>query len=380
MFKHAISTKLPVTFRLNKTTMNFKALQERFNDEEYFKRNFFKVVDVKTENGPGLDTMEKDESKDIDFSKVALKKIEWYPEGLAYEMNLSRELIRSNPSLKKIQRFINSCAAAGLLTRQELVSMLPPLFLDITESDMVLDMCAAPGSKTSQMIEEQLSKVSSKATVQLTGGVIANDADNKRAYMLTHQLQRIDCSGMLVVNHEGQMLPNIWKDSSSGQSEKFYFDKVLADVPCTGDGAIRKMPQKWRGWSSKDSWSLHTLQISILERAAELAKVGGLVVYSTCSLNPLENEAVVSDVLARANKDKPNSLELVDIHGRFPGLIAKRGLDHWSVLIEKQEMWKFKTDDSKKYTTEDLFDILEKYDESFVKKNNQNLKSKQRAY
>ena len=103
-------------------------------------------------------------------------------------MNVTRDNIRKNPGLKKLQRFINACSDAGLLTRQELVSMLPPLFLDIQENDIVLDICAAPGSKTSQMIEHQLSHSKSKSLVKMKGGVVANDADNKRAFMLTHQL------------------------------------------------------------------------------------------------------------------------------------------------------------------------------------------------
>lgn len=363
---------MPVAFRLNKTSMNFKVLQARFSDKEYFERNFFSAEATSLPDGTPVEGI--DSANYVDFANVALKKIDWFPGGIAYEMNLSREMIKKNPGLKRIQRFINAGSDAGLLTRQELVSMLPPLFLDIKETDMILDMCAAPGSKTSQMIEEQLAKVEGKATVHLTGGVVANDADSKRAYMLTHQLQRIDASGMLVVNHEGQNLPTLSHECKDGQSKQFYFDKVLADVPCSGDGAIRKLPQKWRGWGSRDSWGLHTLQISILERALQLVKVGGLVVYSTCSLNPLENEAVVSDVLARANKASPYSLELINIHDKFAGLISKPGINNWSVLIEKQEMKHLKTDDSKKYKVEDLFDIMDTFDESIVKKNNQNLR------
>ena len=352
--------------------MNFKALQEKFNDMEYFKRNFFS--EEANRQADGSSPKKLDSKNYIDFTSVVLKKIDWFPEGLAYEMNISKEIIKKNPGLKRIQRFITHCSDAGFLTRQELVSMLPPLFLDIKESDMVLDMCAAPGSKTSQMIEAQLAQAEGKPTIFLNGGVVANDADSKRAYMLTHQLQRIDASGMLVVNHEGQFLPSFKKEKSDGHNEKFHFDKVLADVPCSGDGAIRKLPQKWRGWSSRDCCGLHPLQISILERAIQLTKVDGLVVYSTCSLNPIENEAVVSDVLSRANKESPGSLELVDIHGRYPGLISRKGIDHWSMLLEKSEMKQFKTGDSKAYKAEDLFDIVNTYEEGLGLKSNHNLK------
>lgn len=80
------------------------------------------------------------------------------------------------------------------------------------------------------------------------------------------------------------------------------FDKILADVPCSGDGAIRKLPDKWRNWNPLDGNALNTLQISILERAVNLVKVNGLIAYSTCSLNAVENEAVVAHVIKMFEK------------------------------------------------------------------------------
>ena len=280
-------------------------------------------------------------------------------------MNLTRDIIRKHPGLKKLQRFITACTDAGLLTRQELVSMLPPLFLDIQETDMVLDMCAAPGSKTSQMLELVRTNAIDKSAVHMRGGVVANDADHKRAYMLTHQLQRIDTTGMLVINHEGQHIPTLRREPTGKPDEdlKFYFDKVLVDVPCTGDGAIRKLPLKWRGWSCRDGFSLHGVQIQLLERSVQLVKVGGLVVYSTCSLSPIENEAVVSEVLARANAESPGSLELIDIHTKFPGLIGRRGIFSWDVMVEKKELRDKKFEDSKTFKPEDLFHIMHTYNQ-----------------
>lgn len=92
----------------------------------------------------------------------------------------------------------------------------------------------------------------------------------------------------------------------------------MVDVPCSGDGAIRKLPNRWKMWNSKDGMELHEVQIQLLKRAIELTKVGGTIVYSTCSLNPIENEAVISEVLSRAKQfspDKSLNLEIVDIHG-----------------------------------------------------------------
>lgn len=380
-----IVNKLPVAFRLNKSCMNFKAVQDRFNDVEFFKRNFFNIegklqVTPAAELESIRDTLEKKKElakHSVDYSKIIMEQVSWFPDGIAYVMNLTRDNIRKNPGLKKLQRFINACSDAGLLTRQELVSMLPPLFLDIKETDMILDVCAAPGSKTSQMLEAVLSNAKTQQIGHLRGGVVANDADLKRACMLTHQLQRLDTSGMLVINHDGQHIPTIRKEGvPQGEDNRFYFDKILADVPCSGDGAIRKLPLKWKGWSARDGISLHPIQLQILERSVQMLKIGGLLVYSTCSLNPIENEAVVCEVLEKANKENPGSLELVDIHDKFPGLKSRRGINHWHVLVDKLEMKSHKNEDSKDFKPEDLFHILEKYNEEACSNLNANIKRK----
>ena len=170
-------------------------------------------------------------------------------------------------------------------------------------------MCAAPGSKTAQALELiQLHHHKTKGqlnTVAPKGLIIANDADQKRAYLLVHQLNRLNTANTIVINHQAQLYPNLWTKDGS----RFQFDRVLCDVPCSSDAAIRKLPQKWAGWNPKDSHGLHKLQIQILERGLELTKVGGKMSYSTCSLNPIENEAVVASVLNKYG-DKIKVLEV----------------------------------------------------------------------
>jgi 16S rRNA C967 or C1407 C5-methylase (RsmB/RsmF family) len=76
-----------------------------------------------------------------------------------------------------------------------------------------------------------------------------------------------------------------------------FFDRVLCDVPCSSDAAIRKIPQKWENWCLNDGQSLHPLQLRILIRGLNLLNENGVLTYSTCSLNPVENEAVVAAAL-----------------------------------------------------------------------------------
>ena len=223
---------------------------------------------------------------------------------------------------------------SGFLTRQELVSMLPPLLLDIHKDDLILDVCAAPGSKTVQMLE--LISSNKAQVLETKGGIIANDVEFKRAYILAHQLQRLNLAGVGVINHPGQFLPTIFEQEMDAngnlipnKKKPILFDKILVDAPCSGDGAIRKLPQRWKMWKPIDGIHLHMLQVKILQRAINLAKPGGLIVYSTCSLNPIEDEAVVIETLRTFNIKNPGSLELINIHNKFPQLIMSQGLDDW---------------------------------------------------
>ena len=100
------------------------------------------------------------------------------------------------------------------------------------------------------------------------------------------------------------------------------FDRVLCDVPCTGDGTIRKSPDIWHKWKPANGLSLHKLQLSILIRGVELCAVGGRVVYSTCSFNPYENEAVVAAAVRRFN----GKLVVCDVAGELPNLKRSHGL------------------------------------------------------
>lgn len=176
--------------------------------------------------------------------------------------------------------------------------MLPPLYLQIQPDDAVLDMCAAPGSKTSQMLEMiyQNGKNLGK------GCVIANDADYSRAQMLIHQINRSGTAGVAVINHPGQFLPELYFDKVNHIKNKYQFDKILCDVPCSGDGATRKIPIKWANWHTSDGIVLHPLQLSILMKSINLLKRGGMIVYSTCSLNPIEDEAVLYALFQKVNK------------------------------------------------------------------------------
>ena len=107
-----------------------------------------------------------------------------------------------------------------------------------------------------------------------------------------------------------------------------FFDRVLCDVPCSGDGTLRKNPAIWQKWSTSSALSLHPLQLIIAQRGVQLLKAGGLMVYSTCSMSPYEDEAVIAELL----RQYKGQLELVDAREFVPVFRARPGMSNWHVM------------------------------------------------
>lgn len=316
-FMSVCKNPLPASFRISGCLSYAKELAELLEN-----RFLSKLSSVKLPEG----------SSDTKFAT----KLTWYPEGMAWSLIDDRSIIRSNDSLKEFHQFLIAQTDVGNITRQEAVSMIPPLLLDVQRGHKVLDMCAAPGSKTSQIIESLHKSCDEAGDCVDDGLVIANDADNKRCYTLTHQAKRLQSPCLVVTNHDATFFPKIPIDDPQTQTRTFLqFDRVLCDVPCSGDGTLRKNLMVWRDWTPMQGAGLHQTQIKILDRACHLLKEGGRIVYSTCSMNPVENEAVVSSILAKY----PASIELVDVSAELPGLIRRSGISQWSVMGKGGEMY-----------------------------------------
>ncbi|KAJ1959710.1 tRNA (cytosine-5-)-methyltransferase ncl1 [Dipsacomyces acuminosporus] len=255
--------------------------------------------------------------------------LEWYPNNFGWQFTIPRIALKKSKELNKFHSFLVTETEVGNISRQEAVSMVPPLFLDVHSNHFVLDMCAAPGSKTAQLVEALHSEVEEGTNPE--GLVIANDADYKRACMLVHQMNRLNSPNIIVTNHSGERFPNIFKDGTQRSADKrdiVQFDRILCDVPCSGDGTTRKNVRVWEKWRADDAHSLNPVQSKILQRAAYLLKTGGRLVYSTCSLNPIENEAVVAHVLDHFE----GALKLVDVSDQLPALKRRPGLKTWKVM------------------------------------------------
>ncbi len=172
---------------------------------------------------------------------------------------------------------------------QEAASMLPPALLGVQPGDHVLDMSAAPGSKTTQM----------GAKMQGRGVIVANDVQEKRLWTLKSSLHRCGVHNNLVTKKVGQWF-------ARHMTERF--DKVLCDAPCSAQGTIRKDSDALDYCSIENIEKMARLQFQLLESAIHSTKVGGRIVYSTCTLTPEENEGTILQILERFK----GQVEIVD--------------------------------------------------------------------
>lgn len=276
-----------------------------------------------------------------------LAPLPWMPGNMGWRFDVPKAILRKSPELKPLHEALIEHTARGTINRMEEVSMLPVALLDVGAGHRCLDMCAAPGSKTAQMLamlaEANFKKWGrgledlrcTQECVQLLRGridysadegfVVANDASTERCGMLVHQIARHQSLYPLVVftSHDARFFPSILEPDGS----EVGFDRVLCDVMCSSDGTLRKAPHLWREWSVKTALELHADQLAVALRGARLLRVGGRLVYSTCSMSPVEDEAVVAEILRRAG----GALQLADARGRVAPLRTCEGLRRWLV-------------------------------------------------
>jgi len=198
-------------------------------------------------------------------TKLNLEKIKWCDEGF---------FVKERVTLGNLNDHF-----LGHFYVQEAASMLPPLALDIKEK--ILDMCAAPGSKTGQIASMMKNK----------GLIIANDYDYKRLKALTLNLQRLGVMNTVITNMKGYFI-------------KENFDSILLDAPCSGTGTIRKSPGTVRIYNPNMIRKLCADQKGLINNAFKILNKGGSLVYSTCSLEPEENEGVIDFLLNRYDDAK----------------------------------------------------------------------------
>ena len=163
---------------------------------------------------------------------------------------------------------------AGLYYIQEPSAMAPVSFLDPKPYDKVLDLCAAPGGKSTQIA----------ARLAGEGILVTNEINRDRAKILSLNIERLGISNALVTNEDSGHLADIFEG---------YFDKILVDAPCSGEGMFRKNDNATDEWSEENVKACALRQREILDNAARMLYPGGRLVYSTCTFAPMENEETI---------------------------------------------------------------------------------------
>ena len=186
----------------------------------------------------------------------------------------------------------------GLFYIQEASSMLPvsALFARGEQPQSVMDMAAAPGSKTTQIA----------ARMGNEGMILANEYSASRVKVLHANISRCGVTRAAITHFDAAVF---------GPALPEYFDAVLLDAPCSGEGVIRKDPKALKNWSLQSCHDIADTQQGLLESAFQALKPGGTLVYSTCTLNTLENQQVVGSLLARY----PDAVEVIRLDTLFPG-------------------------------------------------------------
>lgn len=167
---------------------------------------------------------------------------------------------------------------AGLYYLQEPSAMTPADRLPVEPGDRVLDVCAAPGGKATEL----------GAKLGGTGVLAANDLSNSRAKGLLKNLELFGIGNVLILSEEpGKLVPYF----------KGYFDKILIDAPCSGEGMFRKDRKMIRAWEEHGPEFFSKIQRSIITQAAQMLRTGGMLLYSTCTFSPEENEQTIEYLL-----------------------------------------------------------------------------------
>lgn len=200
----------------------------------------------------------------LKISPFSLTPIPWISNGFYYE---GKEKPAKHPYY-----------FAGLYYLQEPSAMTPANVLPIEEGDRVLDICAAPGGKSTELA----------AKLKGTGVLVSNDISNSRAKALLKNLELFGIANSVILSESPYKLAAKFPE---------YFDKILIDAPCSGEGMFRKDPSVMKNWTENSNETFSKLQKEIVTYALQMLKPGGMLVYSTCTFDGSENEQTIQFML-----------------------------------------------------------------------------------
>ena len=288
-------------------------LPQRFLDDmkEILKdeyEDFIKSYDEQKTTGLRVNTLKISKEDLLNLNLFELNQIPWANEGFYYDETINR------PGKNPLHE-----AGAYYLQEPSAMSVIPKA--DIKEGDKVLDMCAAPGGKSTYI----LSKLNN------TGLLVSNEINPIRIKALGENLERFGAKNCIITNTDSNNLRKVFTG---------YFDKVIIDAPCSGQGMFRKDEVAIKDWSYAKVLECQSIQREIIRDGYDMLKNGGILVYSTCTFSKEENETIINEFI-----DEFENAKLIEMHRLWPH--KEKGEGHFVAKIQKLEDEKCPTKDLK---------------------------------
>ena len=288
---------------------------------------YIKSLDEKPYVGIRTNLLKLEPEKLKEILDRDFKEIPWVKEGFYFEEERG---VLTTPSLSNIEKIKsiskNPYYFAGLYYIQEPSAMTPAMVAGIKPGDKVLDLCAAPGGKSTQ----------AAAHLQGEGLLVSNDFSASRVKALQKNIEVSGIDNVLITNEDPKNLSKVYIE---------YFDKIIVDAPCSGEGMFRRDSAVFRAYLGRGPEFFTGLQVSILNEAAKMLRPGGTLVYSTCTYSKVEDEGSLSEFLEnhpdfKIDKIKPDfgfeeSKILPGTIRLFPHKIKGEG--HFVARLKKDE-------------------------------------------
>lgn len=269
---------------------------------------FIKSYDDPKTTGLRVNTLKMTKDKLLSLNLCSLQEIPWTNEGFYYDESIYR------PGKNPLHE-----AGAYYLQEPSAMSVVPKL--DVEEGEKILDMCAAPGGKSTYI----LSKLNN------TGLLVSNEINPIRIKALGENLERFGAKNCIITNTDSRSLRKVFEG---------YFDKIVIDAPCSGQGMFRKDEVAISDWSYAKVLECQSIQREIIRDGYHMLKEGGILVYSTCTFSKEENEIIIEEFL-----EEYTNAKLIEMERLWPHKIKGEG--HFVAKIEKLEEDRCSTKDLK---------------------------------
>lgn len=267
-----------------KLPLGFTERMEKLLGDEY--NEFISTFEDDYHKGIRINTNKISIEEYLEITPFELKRIPWVKEGFYYVGDEQQDRPGKHPHYH-----------CGLYYIQEPSAMIPVEVLDPRPGDKVLDISAAPGGKSTQIAAKLKGK----------GVLIANDISPKRTIALLKNIEIFGIRNSVVTNEEPKKLASNFEE---------YFDKILVDAPCSGEGMFRRDLKATKSWSEFSVSECCNMQRDILQWIPKLLKPGGTLVYSTCTFSPEENEGTISWFLNKFPDFEMKSIEGIEGIGK----------------------------------------------------------------